>query len=201
MWFPSVGEKSPTPLSELPACHVLASWDASLAWAHSHQTTQLFAEGFSASLGVDPRRRTHAVGIYTQVLDQHGIAYNQPIVLNERQAGAAIEGVIRQGEKRDDGGLLRLSVDTHGYTNVGMALSKMLGFDLCPRLRDLSERKLYLPRGWMAPEGVAPVVCQDISLKAIRDGWDGLLRLAASIKSGRLSAIVALERFRQRGTR
>ncbi|WP_459568798.1 Tn3 family transposase, partial [Cupriavidus sp. 8B] len=144
---------------------------------------------------VDPRRRTHAVGIYTHVLDQHGIAYNQPIVLNERQAGAAIEGVIRHGEKRDDGGLLRLSVDTHGYTNVGMALSKMLGFDLCPRLRNLSERKLYLPRGWMAPEGVAPVVCQDISLKAIRDGWDGLLRLAASIKSGRLSAIVALERF------
>ena len=31
---------------------------------------------------VDPRRRTHAVGMYTHVLDQHGIVYNQPIVLN-----------------------------------------------------------------------------------------------------------------------
>ncbi|MBK3844194.1 Tn3 family transposase, partial [Paraburkholderia aspalathi] len=33
------------------------------------------------------------------------------------------------------------------------------------------------------------------SLKAIRDGWDELLRLVASIRSGRVSAIVALQRF------
>jgi hypothetical protein len=35
-------------------------------------------------------------------------------VLNERQAGVAIEGVIRHSVNRDDGGVLRLSVDTHG---------------------------------------------------------------------------------------
>lgn len=144
---------------------------------------------------VDPRRRTHAVGMYTHVLDQHGIVYNQPIVLNERQAGVAIEGVIRHNENRDDGGLLRLSVDTHGYTSVGMTVSKLLGFDLCPRLRNLSERKLYLPRGLTAPDGLASVIAYDISLKAIRDGWDELLRLVATIHSGRVSAIVALQRF------
>ncbi|WP_163366735.1 Tn3 family transposase, partial [Klebsiella aerogenes] len=75
--------------------------------------------------------RTHAVGIYTHVLDQHGIVYNQPMVLNERQTGVAIEGVMRHNETRADGGLLRLAVDTHGYTNVGMAVAKLLGFDLC----------------------------------------------------------------------
>jgi TnpA family transposase len=144
---------------------------------------------------VDPRRRTHAVGIYTHVLDQHGIVYNQPIVLNERQAGVAIEGVLRHNESRDDARLRRVSVDTHGYTNVGMAVSKLLGFDLCPRLRSLSERKLYLPRSLAGPEDLAPVIANEISLKAIRDSWDELLRLAASINSGRVSAIVALQRF------
>lgn len=144
---------------------------------------------------VDPRRRTHAVGIYTHVLDQHGIAYNHPIVLNERQAGVAIEGVIRHNGTRDDGGLLRLSVDTHGYTSVGMAVAHLLGFDLCPRLRNLSERKLYLPRAMTAPEGLDKVIACEISLKAIRDGWDELLRLVASIRSGRVSAIVALQRL------
>lgn len=143
----------------------------------------------------DPRRRTHAVGIYTHVLDQHGIVYNQPMVLNERQTGVAIEGVMRHNETRADGGLLRLAVDTHGYTNVGMAVAKLLGFDLCPWLRNLSERKLYLPRGLVMPDGLAGAVSQDISLKAIREGWDGLLRLVASIHSGRVSAIVALQRF------
>lgn len=73
----------------------------------------------------DPRRRTHAAGVYTHVLDQHGIVYNQPMVLNERQTGAAIEGVMRHNETRADGGLLRLAVDTHGYTNVGMAVAKL----------------------------------------------------------------------------
>ena len=41
---------------------------------------------------VDPQRRTHAAGMYTRALDQHGIVDDQPIVLNERQAGPAIEG-------------------------------------------------------------------------------------------------------------
>lgn len=143
----------------------------------------------------DPRRRTHAVGIYTHVLDQHGIVYNQPMVLNERQTGVAIEGVMRHNETRADGGLLRLAVDTHGYTNVGMTVAKLLGFDLCPWLRNLSERKLYLPRGIAVPDELASAVSLDISLKAIREGWDGLLRLVASIHSGRVSAIVALQRF------
>ncbi len=86
-------------------------------------------------------------------------------------------------------------MDTHGYTSVGMAVSKLLGLDLCPRLRNLSERKLYLPRGMAVPKGLAPTIRHDISLKPIRDGWDGLLRLVASIKSGRVSAVVALQRF------
>ncbi len=53
---------------------------------------------------VDPRWRTHAVGIYTHLLDQHGIVYNQPIVLNERQAGPAIAGVLRYNETREGSG-------------------------------------------------------------------------------------------------
>ena len=65
-----------------------------------------------------------------------------------------------------------LSADTHGYTNVGMAVSKLFGFDLCPRLRNLSERKLHLPRGVAAPERLAAVVAYKISIMAIRDGFE-----------------------------
>jgi hypothetical protein len=39
-------------------------------------------------------------------------------------------------------------------TNAGMAISKLLGFDLCPRLRNLSERRLYVPRRFANPEGL-----------------------------------------------
>ena len=76
-----------------------------------------------------------------------------------------------------------------------MAIAKLLGFDLCPRLRDLAERKLYLPRGFIVPDGLEAVTVRRVSLAAIERGWDELLRLAASIRSGRVSATLALQRF------
>ena len=75
---------------------------------------------------------------------------------------------------------------THGYTNPAMAIAKLLGFDLCPPPAGFwPERKLYLPRGfqrsrWLG-SGHRPAACP---LAAIERGWDELLRLAASIRSG-----------------
>lgn len=66
---------------------------------------------------VDPRRRTYGIGRYQHVLDRWGIVYNQPIVLGSRQAGAAIEGAVRQ--KVVDT-IERIAVDTHGYTDFAM---------------------------------------------------------------------------------
>ena len=52
-----------------------------------------------------------------------------------------------------------LAVDTHGYTDFAMALARLLGFDLCPRLKELKQRRLYVPRGTViAPEIAA--VCE-----------------------------------------
>ena len=50
---------------------------------------------------VDPRRRTYAAGLYTHVRDRWGIVYDQPIVLNERQAGVAIEGIEQHNSAAD----------------------------------------------------------------------------------------------------
>ncbi|HDC7066959.1 TPA: transposase, partial [Staphylococcus aureus] len=144
---------------------------------------------------VDPRRRTYAAGIYTHVLDKWGIVYDQPIVLNERQAGVAIEGVEQHNRSDDRIRLSLLAVDTHGYTNTALATAKGLNFDLCPRLRDLSERKLYLPVAFKVPEGLERVIKKRASLKAIRLGWDEFLRVLASIRIGRISAELALQQI------
>src|SRR3546814_7824965 len=61
----------------------------------------------------DPRRNTSSIGIYSHVRDRWGIFYAQPFVLNERQAGVAIEGVVRQESIETS----QLAVDTHGYTD------------------------------------------------------------------------------------
>jgi TnpA family transposase len=147
------------------------------------------------SARVDPRRRTYAAGIYTHLRDRWGIVYDQPIVLNERQAGAAIEGVEQHNRAEDRIRLSLLCVDTHGFTSVAMAVARLLGFDLCPRLRDLAERRLYLPRPFSIPDKLDRVTERRVSLRAIERGWPELLRLAASIRSGRVSAALALQRF------
>ncbi|RDK04975.1 hypothetical protein DN412_39625 [Cupriavidus lacunae] len=121
---------------------------------------------------IDPRRRTYAAGIYTHVRDRWGIVYDQPIVLNERQAGVALEGVEHHNRAEDRIRLSLLAVDTHGYTNPAMAIAKLLGFDLCPRLRDLAERNLYLPRIFSIPEGLEPATVRRVSLTAI-ERWLG----------------------------
>ena len=102
---------------------------------------------------VDPRRQTPSVGIYTHVCDRWGIFYAQPIVLNERQAGAAIEGVVRQERIAT----AQLAVDTHGYTDFAIMLARLLGFDLCPRLKELKQRRLYVLRGTDIPEVIRPI--------------------------------------------
>jgi TnpA family transposase len=139
----------------------------------------------------DPRRRTPAVGTYTHVLDQWAILHDQAVVLNRRQAGAAIEGALRH--EADD--LHRVAVDPHGHTLVGMSLANLVGFDLAPRLAGMSKRKLYLPRGLAVPESLVPIVSETVSTRAITRGWDPLLRIAVSTKSSWCSASYVLDRF------
>ena len=140
---------------------------------------------------MDPRRNTASVGIYSHVRDRWGVFHAQPFVLNERQAGVAIEGVVRNEHIVTR----QLAVDTHGYTDFAMAHSRLVGFDLCPRLKELKQRHLYLPRDMAAPENIAAVCRAQVDIQPIRTHWDSLVNLAASVKSGHATAVAVLARF------
>lgn len=140
----------------------------------------------------DPRRRTASIGVYTHVLDRWGIFYDQPIVLKERQAGAAIEGMVRQTAVDE---LAQLAVDTHGYTDFAMSQARFLGFDLCPRLSHLRDRALHVPIGHLVPEELFIVVAGDVRVEAIEAHYDGVVRVAASVLDGRCTAVEAFQRF------
>ena len=140
---------------------------------------------------LDPRRNTPSIGIYSHVRDRWGIFHAQPFVLNERQAGVAIEGVIRQERLETS----QLAVDTHGYTDFAMALARLLGFDLCPRLKELKQRHLFVPRGTKVPDEIKAVCEANVDVALIEKHWDSLVHLAASVMSGHASAVAALARF------
>jgi len=141
---------------------------------------------------MDYRRKLPSVGSYTLISDRWSVIYDTPIILNERQAGAAIEAAVRQTEVE----LERLAVDTHGYTDFAMALAKLLGFALCPRLARFADRKLYIPSSMKdAPAPLSALVLPTVSMKSIRQEWDTLVRLAASVETGHVSGTIALARF------
>ena len=183
--------------------------DAVIGFMRRHGVTTLWGRGLDASSDMmsldatrflwnarlDPRRKGPAIGTYPHVLDQWPIFYDQPIVLGKRQAGAAIEGALRQTVVER---LERVAVDTHGFTYFAMAIGKFCGFDLCPRLAGLRGRKLYLPRGYrgVIPDILKPVIAQEmISTAVIARGWDGFARLSASIKDGWYPAPEALDQY------
>jgi TnpA family transposase len=140
---------------------------------------------------LDPRRQTPSVGIYSHVLAGWGIFHAQPFVLNERQVGVAIEGVLRQ-EAFD---ITPLAVDTHGHTDVGMAVSHGTGFDMCPRLKALKDRHLFLPRGCEVPKILKSICEANLDFDQVPMHWDPWVRLIASVYSGHTSAVSVMARF------
>lgn len=97
-----------------------------------------------------PRLQTPSMGIYSHVRDRWGIFDAQPIVLNDRQAGVAIDRVVRQ----EDIEITQLATDIHGWIDFAMWLALLLGFDLCPPLED---RHLLLPLGSAVPAILKPI--------------------------------------------
>src|SRR5580704_2759386 len=160
-------------------------------YAASSDLMSLDASKHLYSARVDPKRRVHGVGIYQTVLDQWGIPYDQPLPLLHRQAGAAIEGVLRQRVCP----IRQLAVDTHGFTFVGHGLCKVLGFDLCPREHDMRRQWLHVPRGWPEMPLLEKALRRDVDLELIHAEYDNIIHLAASIEDGYTSATYALERL------
>ena len=108
-----------------------------------------------------------------------------------RTARAAIEGALRQKITT----IRRVMTDTHGYTAWAMSLAKLLGFDLCPRLKSFRDRRLHVPHGFPFPDELRPVCLADISLSTIEAGWTELCAVADAVAGVRLSAVLACERF------
>lgn len=165
----------------------------------SHWGAKRFASADMMSLEVsrhlwiarnDPRRGVPCIGVY-QHLFRWSLIDHLPIVLKTRQAGMALDGILRHL----DLGIEQLSVDTHGHTHFAMGIAPIFGVAICPRLQDVSERKLTIPPGIELPKALEGLVTREVSVAKITQGFDALLRVAASIREGTTSAVVAFDRF------
>ena len=86
--------------------------------------------------------------------------------------------------------------DTAGFTDHVFGLMHLLGFRFAPRIRDLGDTKLFIPKGDTAYDALKPMISSDrLNIKAIRAHWDEILRLATSIKQGTVTASLMLRKL------
>ena len=78
---------------------------------------------------------------------------------------------------------------------MSLETSRLLGFDLCPRLKALKDRHLFLPRGSDIPEALDAICHATIDLAKIAAHWEQIVHLIASVHGGHTSAINVLARF------
>ena len=72
-----------------------------------------------------------------------------------------------------------------------------MGYDLCPRLKSFPDRRLHVPKGNRIeiPESLKNVVLADISIENIENGWTEFSAVCDAVAAGRISAVLACERF------
>lgn len=85
--------------------------------------------------------------------------------------------------------------DTAGFTDHVFALMHLLGFRFAPRIRDLTDRRLYEPDGQKHYAALTSLIGGVLNQKLIRGHWKEVLRLAASIEQGMVSASLMLRKL------
>lgn len=130
----------------------------------------------NARYGVDP-----GFSFYTHVSDQHGPYHVKVISAATHEAPYVLDGLLHHGTG--------LAIDTH-YTDTGgatdhlFALCRMLGYWFCPRLRDFPDRRLASFEPVSHYPSLKSIMGKRVKVDVIRDHWDEVVRLVASLKAG-----------------
>lgn len=123
--------------------------------------------------------------IYRFVSDQFSSFYTKVINTNARDAVHVIDGFLHH---ETDLNIEEHYTDTAGYTDQVFGLTHLLGFRFAPRLRDLSDSKLYAFGKPADFPKLEKLLRGRINSKVIRENYEDILRLAHSIREGTVSA-------------
>jgi len=136
--------------------------------------------------------REPGVLFYTHVSDQYAPFHTKVITANVRDALHVLDGLMYHLSELK---IKEHYTDTAGYTEQVFGLCHLLGFRFAPRIRDLGETRLYTPEVASTYGMLEPLVAQRLNLRLIREHWDELRRLTASIKAGTVTASLILSKL------
>lgn len=132
------------------------------------------------------------VQFYTHISDQYAPFHTQVINATVRDATHVLDGLLYH---ESDLRIEEHYTDTTGFTDHVFALMHLLGFRFAPRIRDLADKRLYIDGDVKRYPTLAGLIGGRINVKHIRAHWDEILRLAASIKQGTVTASLMLRKL------
>jgi TnpA family transposase len=133
------------------------------------------------------------VMVYWHVEKKSTCIYSQLKRVSSSEAASMIEGVLRHCTDME---VKRQYVDSHGQTTVAFAFCHLLGFELMPRLKDISRQKLYKAEVGQVFANLEPVMTSKaINWELIEEWLDGMVKHATALKLGMADAESILRRF------
>jgi TnpA family transposase len=140
------------------------------------------------------RYRGPGVMIYWHVDKKACCIYSQLKQCSSSEVAAMIEGVLRHCTQM---AVDRNYVDSHGQSAVAFAFTKLLGFELLPRLKALPTQKLYRPETGHADAypNLQPILTRPINWALIREQYDEMVKYATALRLGTAETEAILRRF------
>jgi TnpA family transposase len=130
--------------------------------------------------------------LYTHLSDQYAPYHAKLVNVGVRDSTYVLDGLLYH---ESDLRIEEHYTDTAGFTDHVFALMHLLGFRFAPRIRDLGETRLYIPKGKTSYDALKPMIGGALNIKQIRDHWDEIMRLATSIKQGTVTASLMLRKL------
>jgi len=132
--------------------------------------------------------------IYWHVERKSMIVHSQLISCTASEVAAMTEGAMRHGTTMDVEGNY---VDSHGQSEIGFGITKLLGFDLLPRIKQINRVKLFRPAAGEpdAYTNLAPALTRPIRWELIAQQYDQLIKYATAIRTGTATTEAILRRF------
>lgn len=132
--------------------------------------------------------------IYWHVERKSMAIHSQLINCSASEVAAMIEGTMRHGTAMEVDGNY---VDSHGQSEIGFGITRLLGFDLLPRIKRINVVKLYRPDTGRtdAYPHLTPALTRPIRWDTIAEQYDQMIKYATAIRSGTASTETILRRF------
>jgi len=129
---------------------------------------------------------------YTHISDQYAPFSIKVVNVGVRDSTYVLDGLLYH---ESDLRIEEHYTDTAGFTDHVFALMHLLGFRFAPRIRDLKDTKLYVPKNGQDYPTLRAMIGGTLNIKHVRAHWDEIMRLAASIKQGTVTASLMLRKL------